>query len=146
MDRAPEVAAEGIEQGAFHEAYADVGEKGRMPFGGCPSGLFVVEVSPKVEEGGGRGGEGDVYSVFDDGEQGGEVLLEGGVGCFREPLWWQTLRGDAVREDSVYLDLGLQDEVGQGGEASDAVLEGEARPRTIPIRSIRLNGLSSGSF
>ena len=90
--------------------------------------MFVVEVSPKVEEGCGRGGKGDVYSVLDDGEHGGEVLLEGGVGCFREPLRRQTFGGDAVREGSVYLDGGLQNEVGQGGKAGDSVLEGEARP------------------
>ena len=99
-----------------------------MPFGGCPSGLFVVEVSPKVEEGGGRGGKGDVYSVLDDGEHGGEVLLEGGVGCFREPFRWQTFGGDAVCEGSVYLDGGLQHEVGQSGETGDAIFERKARP------------------
>ena len=55
-------------------------------------------------------------------------MLEGGVGRLGEPFWRQAFGGYPFGRLSVHLQFGLQDEMGQGGEAGDAVFEWESRP------------------
>ena len=92
-----------------------------------PGGLSLINLEPKFKKGGRGSRKSKVGSMANNLEHGRQILLESRIRILGEPLRWQTLGCDPFRKVSINLDSDFEDEMGEGGQAGNPILEGKAR-------------------